>query len=149
MPLEGMLRLKFADAVPVQDLRNGFFHFLALTEFSYEFACLRCGKYPRILIADGNWANTCPRKGLYHSYLTHIIQDWIALDCITTQFELINFFPVDAVKQTDFNNEKVNMEEENYEYALVLIVINVNVQEFLQDLNIVNTYIDTLMFFKR
>ncbi|KAK7919082.1 hypothetical protein WMY93_010366 [Mugilogobius chulae] len=38
-----------------QTIRKAFQHFLALTDFKYEFTCHQCGHNPPIIIADGNW----------------------------------------------------------------------------------------------
>ncbi len=35
-------------------LRKAFFHFWAMTRYTYDFSCIRCGHEP-ILIADSNW----------------------------------------------------------------------------------------------
>nr|XP_026690518.1 uncharacterized protein LOC113474284 [Ciona intestinalis] len=50
-----------SETLPISHLRNGFYHFCALKDFSYDFNCLKCGHSPKILIADGNWANCCKR----------------------------------------------------------------------------------------
>ncbi|KAG9276448.1 hypothetical protein AMEX_G8762 [Astyanax mexicanus] len=36
-------------------IRKAFFHFSAMTNYSYNFSCNRCGHNPPVLIADANW----------------------------------------------------------------------------------------------
>ncbi|MGL5904518.1 MAG: hypothetical protein ACRCZO_17680, partial [Cetobacterium sp.] len=36
-------------------LRKAVFHFWAMTNYTYDFSCIRCGHEPPILIADSNW----------------------------------------------------------------------------------------------
>lgn len=48
-----------ATNLPFDKIRNGFYHFCALTDKKYDFACLLCGPHPKVVIGDGNWKNTC------------------------------------------------------------------------------------------
>ncbi|KAL2082488.1 hypothetical protein ACEWY4_022306 [Coilia grayii] len=49
--LEDHLELK----IHHNTLRKAFFHFSAITNYSYSYCCNRCGHNPPVLIADGNW----------------------------------------------------------------------------------------------
>ncbi len=50
-----MLEDLLAVAIHHNTLRKAFFHFWAMTRYTYDFSCIRCGHEPPILIADGNW----------------------------------------------------------------------------------------------
>nr|XP_026695482.1 uncharacterized protein LOC101242620 [Ciona intestinalis]XP_026695483.1 uncharacterized protein LOC101242620 [Ciona intestinalis]XP_026695484.1 uncharacterized protein LOC101242620 [Ciona intestinalis]XP_026695485.1 uncharacterized protein LOC101242620 [Ciona intestinalis] len=59
--VESNLKILFDENVPINNIRNGFTHFCAMRDCTYEFSCLKCGFNPQILIGDGNWANCCKR----------------------------------------------------------------------------------------
>ncbi|XP_078486473.1 uncharacterized protein LOC144744956 [Ciona intestinalis] len=58
--IESNLKMHFdSENIPFSALRNAALHFLALQDHSYDFTCVKCGQDPPIVIADGNWRNTC------------------------------------------------------------------------------------------
>ena len=63
-----------ADDLPVHKIRNGFYHYMALKDTSYCFTCARCGVHPTVIVADGNWKNSCLRPSKVLSQQK--IYDW-------------------------------------------------------------------------
>ena len=57
------------DVLPVNKIRNGFYHYIALKESTVFLSCVRCGMYLKVVVADGNWKNSClrPSKCLHFS----------------------------------------------------------------------------------
>jgi len=80
VPVETCLKLLYDDRKVIShmyDIRNGFYHYCALTERSYDFSCVLCGDFPKVVVGDGNWKNTCSLTGLYIMGRRNISQCWI------------------------------------------------------------------------
>ncbi|XP_078495780.1 uncharacterized protein LOC144751268 [Ciona intestinalis] len=72
--VESNLKILFDENVPINNIRNGFTHFCAMRDCTYEFSCLKCGFNPQILIGDGNWANCCKDQLMPYNLLKKIVK---------------------------------------------------------------------------
>lgn len=49
------MELQLNTTIHHNTIRRAFFHYSALTAYTYNFNCYRCGHDPAVLISDANW----------------------------------------------------------------------------------------------
>ncbi|KAG9274472.1 hypothetical protein AMEX_G11395 [Astyanax mexicanus] len=96
-------------------IRKAFFHFSAMTNYSYNFSCNRCGHNPPVLIADANWkvAFDLPVNLLKRPSAENIQASNLSVN-ITDQWEQLEKQLIAA----GFCDEQLNRELANSRYFL-------------------------------